>query len=142
MGRPTDHTILVIEDNEDHALLVRIAARRALPGLDVRVAGDGEEGIAYLAGLPPFHSRDAHPFPDLVLLDLVMPRVDGFHVLEWARDEGVLEQVPVVVFTSSVNPGDEERALALGAREFVTKPSDLDELERVVRELVDRWVRA
>ena len=131
------HTVLVVEDNKDHALLIRIAARRPFPGLDIRVAGDGREGIAYLAGTPPFQDRRSHPLPDLVLLDLIMPDVDGFGVLEWMGQHA--KHVPVVVLSSSVNPGDEARALELGARAFHTKPADLDTLSETVREIVERF---
>jgi DNA-binding response OmpR family regulator len=98
-----DPTLLVIEDARDHALLVRVAARRAAPGLDVRVAGDGREGIAYLEGTPPFQDRRSHPLPDLIILDLLMPDLDGFAVLEWLR-EHQFNNMPVVVLTSSDNP--------------------------------------
>ena len=113
-----DPTLLVIEDARDHAILVRVAARRALPGLDVRVAGDGREGIAYLAGTPPFQDRRSHPTPDLIILDLLMPDVDGFEVLEWMAESRGMGQVPVVVLTSSEKPEHEERSLALGAKAF------------------------
>lgn len=133
-----NRTILVVEDNTDHALLIRIATRRVFPGLDIRVAGDGREGIAYIAGTPPFQDRRAHPHPDLVILDLVMPETDGFGVLEWAGANGI--EVPLVVLTSSVNPGDETRSLELGARAFHTKPADLDELGLTVKSIVERWL--
>jgi CheY-like chemotaxis protein len=136
-----DATLLVVEDDQDHALLVRIAARRAFPLLDVRVAGDGREGIAYLAGTPPFQDRVSHPFPDLVLLDLLMPHVDGFEFLAWMGDRNLLDTLPVVVLTSSVNPGDQDRALALGAKAFHSKPASLDILDRIVREIVGEWIR-
>jgi DNA-binding response OmpR family regulator len=135
-----DPTLLVIEDARDHALLVRVAARRAMPGLDVRVAGDGREGIAYLAGTPPFQDRRSHPVPDLIILDLLMPDTDGFSVLEWMGDNG--SQIPVVVLTSSENPDHESRSLSLGARGFHRKPADLEELGTVVRTIVERWVGA
>jgi CheY-like chemotaxis protein len=138
---PRDATLLVVEDDQDHALLVRIAARRAFPLLDVRVAGDGREGIAYLAGTPPFQDRVSHPFPDLVLLDLLMPHVDGFEFLAWMGDRNLLDTLPVVVLTSSVNPGDQDRALALGAKAFHSKPASLDILNRIVREIVGEWIR-
>lgn len=134
-----DPTLLVIEDARDHALLVRVAARRALPGLDVRVAGDGREGIAYLAGTPPFQDRRSHPVPDLIILDLLMPDLDGFAVLEWLRDHR-LTQVPVVVLTSSENPEHEQRSLELGADAFYRKPDSLDALDGVVRGIVAEWV--
>lgn len=138
---PRERTVLVVEDNRDHALLVRIAARRALPAVDIRIAEDGHAAIAYLAGRAPFQDRDAHPFPQLVLLDLFMPDVDGFGVLEWMASEELLERVPVVVMTSSVNARDEERSLRLGAKAFHSKPSDLDELSRLVRSIVEHWAR-
>lgn len=136
-----DPTLLVIEDAREHALLARVAARRALPGLDVRVAGDGREGIAYLAGTPPFQDRRSHPLPDLVLLDLLMPEVDGFAVLEWIA-ESRCSQIPVVVLTASESNAHEARALELGAKAFYLKPADLPTLGEIVREIVQRWVPA
>ncbi len=133
-------TILIAEDNPDHALLVRIAARRVYPDLDVRIVGDGEKAIAYLAGTSPFEDRRAHPFPKLLILDLVMPRLDGFGLLAWIDGQPQLSELPIVTFTSSVNPGDEERALGLGADAFYTKPADLDELSKTVRAIVERWL--
>ena len=137
-----DPTLLVIEDARDHAILVRVAARRALPGLDVRVAGDGREAIAYLAGTPPFQDRRSHPYPDLIILDLLMPEVDGFQVLEWLADSRAMGQVPVVVLTSSDKPEHEGRSLALGAKAFYRKPADLDALGDVVRDIVQEFVPA
>lgn len=135
-----DPTLLVIEDARDHALLVRVAARRALPGLDVRVAGDGREGIAYLSGEPPFRDRRSHPLPDLIILDLLMPDVDGFEVLDWIRGQRGSVRAPVVVLTSSEHPEHEQRSLELGARGFHRKPADLDALGETVREIVDDWI--
>lgn len=132
-----DPTLLVIEDAREHAILVRVAARRALPGLDVRVAGDGREGIAYLAGTPPFQDRRSHPQPSLVILDLIMPEIDGYAVLEWVRAERGSDAAPVVVLTSSPDPEAEHRSKALGASAFYRKPDTLDGLGEVVREIVE-----
>jgi DNA-binding response OmpR family regulator len=134
-----DPTLLVIEDARDHALLVRVAARRVLPGLDVRVAGDGREGIAYLAGTPPFQDRRSHPIPDLVILDLLMPNVDGFAVLEWMSGSRVAH-IPVVVLTGSNDPEHESMSMDLGAKGFYRKPADIDALGDVVREIVEEWI--
>lgn len=135
-----DPTLLVIEDARDHALLVRVAARRAMPGLDVRVAGDGREGIAYLAGTPPFQDRRSHPAPNLVILDLLMPEVDGFEVLEWMNSQRIPLTVPVVILTSSENPDHVARSMELGAKEFYRKPADLELLAEVVRTIVATFV--
>lgn len=137
-----DPMLLVIEDTADHAILVRVAARRAFPGLDVRVAGGGREGIAYLAGSAPFHDRSFHTFPDLVILDLLMPEIDGFDVLEWIRDEKKLRPVPVVILTVSTEVEHERRALTLGAKAVYIKPGDLDELGDLVKEIVRTWMPA
>ena len=133
-------TILVVEDNADHALLVRLALRRMFPEIDVRVAGDGRDGVAYLAGTSPFEGRQSHPYPDLVILDLMMPGMDGFAVLEWIRAWEQSPTAPVVVLTSSVNPDDKARALELGAKAFYTKPAGLEELGEIVTEMVERWI--
>src|SRR5688572_32751273 len=102
-----DPTLLVIEDAREHAILVRVAARRALPGLDVRVAGDGREGIAYLAATPRFQDRRSHPLPSLIILDLIMPAVDGFEVLRWIQWKRGPDKVPVLVITLSSELGAE-----------------------------------
>jgi len=133
----SDPTLLVIEDARVDAMLIRVAARRSMPGLDVRVAGDGREGIAYLEGLPPFQDRRSHPFPDLVILDLLMPEVDGFGVLEWLRQRKGPRQVPVVVLTASVDPTHEGRSLELGAKAFHRKPGDPEGLTDVIRRIVE-----
>ena len=124
----------------DHAILVRVAARRALPGLDVRVAGDGREGIAYLSGTPPFQDRRSHPSPDLIILDLIMPEVDGLAVLEWMAEGRGLSRIPVVVLTASPEADAEERSVGLGAHGFYRKPDNLDELGGVVREIVESYL--
>jgi CheY-like chemotaxis protein len=133
----SDPTLLVIEDARVDAMLIRVAARRSMPGLDVRVAGDGREGIAYLEGLPPFQDRRSHPFPDLVILDLLMPEVDGFGVLEWLRNRKGPRQVPVVVLTASLDPTHESRSLELGAKAFHRKPGDPEGLTDVIRRIVE-----
>jgi CheY-like chemotaxis protein len=134
-------TLLVVEDASDHAALIRVAARRAFPGLDVRVAGDGREGIAYLEGTPPFQDRRSHPFPDLVILDLIMPNIDGFGVLEHVRRRHWRDPFPIVVLTSSPDPNARDRSLELGADAYHAKPDGLDELGRVVGEIVTTWLR-
>jgi CheY-like chemotaxis protein len=137
----TDPTLLVIEDAGDHAALIRVAARRAFPGLDVRVAGDGREGIAYLEGTPPFQDRRSHPFPSLVILDLIMPNVDGYEVLKHVKSRYWRDPFPIVVLTGSPDAEARRRSLDLGADAFHEKPDGLDELGRTVDEIVSTWLR-
>ena len=96
--------------------------------------------IAYLEGTPPFQDRHAHPPPDLVILDLIMPDIDGFGVLGWLQRRWGPRHVPVIVLTSSDNPDDERRALALGAAQFLRKPADLDNLANVVEGIVNEYL--
>lgn len=133
----TPPTLLVIEDAPDHALLVSVAARRAHPGLDVRFAANGREGIDYLAGRPPFEDPAANPKPDLIILDLMMPEVHGFEVLEWMRDRDDPLHIPVVVLTSSPNEDDERRSRDLGAIAVYRKPDGVEAMGAVVREIVE-----
>jgi len=133
-------TLLVIEDTRDQALLVGAAARRAHPGLDVRIADNGVEGVAYFAGRTPFEDAASRPAPDLVILDLFMPEMDGFGVLEWLRQKMDPVPFPVVVLTSSEKTEDVARARELGAVDVFNKPGELQALGEIVKEIVHRWI--
>jgi len=132
--------LLVIEAGSDQAPLSAAVARGARSGLSVYTAQDSPEGIAYLAGLPPFDDRGLHAVPDLILLDPVVPEADGLEVLTWIRNAQPELDVPVVVVTASSSTADSDRAQALGAREVHRKPEDLDELSGLVRSIIDRWI--
>jgi len=133
-------TLLVIEDARDQAILVGVAARNAHPGLVVHIAEDGQQGIDYLSGIAAMTNPPTNATPDLVILDLMMPVVDGFGVLEWIRDQMGGAPFPVVVLTGAPNPSNEARARDLGAADVHRKPTDLDGLGVAVREIVRRWI--
>jgi len=133
-------TLLVIEDASDQAILVGVAARNAHPGLVVHIAEDGQQGIDYLSGVGALQDPPRNATPDLVILDLVMPVVDGFGVLEWIRAQMGRPPFPVVVLTGSPSPESERRALDLGAAEVHQKPTDLEGLGKTVRAIVRRWI--
>jgi CheY-like chemotaxis protein len=133
-------TLLVIEDAQDQALLVGVAARRAHPGLEVETVGNGLDGIAYLAESAPFAEHPTRPTPALVILDLYMPEVDGFDVLEWIRERQNPLPFPIVVLTGSPKPEDEARALQLGAVAVHKKPTNLPGLGETVQDIVLRWI--
>lgn len=131
-------TLLVVEDLEDQAILVGIAARRVHPGLDVRTAGNGHEGIAYLKGV--LDEPAEHPKPKLIVLDLYMPEADGFTVLEWVADRRDELDIPIVVLTASLSVQDEIRALEGGAEAVYKKPEHVSELGDTVREIIEEWI--
>ena len=116
--------ILVVEDREDDILVMRKAFQRAAVPNPVCFMRDGEEAIAYLSGEGKFANRDEYPLPVLVLLDLKLPRKDGFEVLAWIRRQPGLRALPVVVLTSSSEIRDVNRAYSLGANSFFVKELD------------------
>src|SRR5215470_13170805 len=98
---PDQSVILLAEDREDDILLVRRSFARAYISNPLQVVRDGVEVISYLEGEGKFANRDEYPLPDLLLLDLKMPRMDGFEVLKWIRTQAGLSTLRVVVLTSS-----------------------------------------
>ena len=119
---PDQAVILLVEDRDDDVLLIRKAFERA--GLDnpIQVVHDGEQAIEYLAGEGKFANRAEYPLPWLILLDLKMPRVDGFEVLAWVRQQPGLGSTIIVVLTSSDQIRDVNKAYQLGANSFMVKP--------------------
>src|SRR5207237_10670820 len=98
---PDQAVILLVEDRGDDVLLIQRAFKRASLNNPVQVVRDGEQAISYLAGEGIFRNRAEYPLPWLILLDLKMPRVDGFEVLKWIRSQPELRRLIVVVLTSS-----------------------------------------
>jgi len=137
---PDSALILLAEDDENHVLLVRRAFAKAHILNPLHVVSDGEEVIAYLKGEGPYANRAEFPLPSLLLLDLKMPRKDGFQVLEWIRSQPSLSRLRVVVLTSSESIRDVNRAYDLGANSFLTKPSDFEEFLAVIRALRGYWI--
>lgn len=129
--------ILLIDDDEILPyVLQRGLARDGFDG-DLRFASDGQMGIDYLSRKGEYADDDRFPYPSVVLLDLNMPGVNGFEVLSWKREQKDLAGLPVVVWSSSVLSEDKDRALALGAADYLFKPMNLDELLALIRKLAD-----
>jgi two-component system, response regulator len=128
--------ILLVEDDDDHVFLIR-RALADVEGVDVaiEVAGDGEQAIERL-----IRSRfEPGGRPQLVLLDLKMPRMGGLEVLRQLRADEAARGLPVVVLTSSERPEDREEAVALGASWFVCKPTDGRRLRSEIQQLAAHW---
>ncbi len=131
-------TILVAEDDPSDALLLKRAFGKA--GLDgMLFVRDGQEAIDYLSGEPPFEDGTAYPLPHLLLLDLQMPRVNGFEVLEWLRRQPRFDHLPAVVLSGFERQADIDRVYALGANFYVVKPQDPEQLNRVVHHLKEKY---
>jgi two-component system response regulator len=132
-------TLLVAEDDENDFLFLGLALTKANFVIDLRRVSNGDQAIEYLAGENHFADRDAHPLPQLILLDLKMPNADGFDVLIWLRNHDTLKNLPAVVLSNSDNPGDIQQARALGATAYLVKPTACEGYATVVQSLLDLW---
>ncbi len=117
-----ERLILIVEDYEDDAFFVQRAFEKAAVENPLQFVPTGREAITYLNGDPPYADREKYPLPSLVLLDVTMPLMDGFEVLEWVRSQPRFANLRVVVLTGS----EEKRAESyeLGADAFMVKPLD------------------
>lgn len=133
----TRRTILLAEDNPDHALLT-VEAIEAAHGtaVDVVVVPGGQEALDYVF---PGNGRERAPVPNLILLDIKMPGVDGFEVLRRVKADEHLRVVPVVMLTSSDHEADVLRSYGLGSNSYVTKPVDAEALSERIGQIPGYW---
>jgi CheY-like chemotaxis protein len=132
--------ILVAEDEESDRMILKLAFQRANLSHQLIILRDGQEAVDYLCGNGRFADRAAHPLPALVVLDLKMPRMNGFDVLAWLVQQPNLKQIPAVVLSSSADELDMKKALAFGAREYFVKPHTLDDLIKIAHQMKARWL--
>jgi two-component system response regulator len=135
-----DETILLVEDNPDDVELTMRAFRKNNIANDVVVARDGVEALDYLFGRGAYKDRDTSETPRLILLDLKMPRMDGFHVLEHLRADERTRLTPVVILTSSKEDQDLLNSYQHGANSYVRKPVDFNKFLEAVRQIGLYWL--
>src|SRR6266850_2973587 len=134
--------VLIADDDSNDVFFLRRAFQKAglpHPVLDVP---DGERAISYLSGAEDYADRSQFPFPSLLFLDLKMPKVSGFEVLEWLRNQKNLGDLKVVVLSSSGLPSDIQKAKTLGANDYKVKPADIDDMVTMVKDVAERWLDA
>jgi CheY-like chemotaxis protein len=141
MVLPENAVILLAEDRPDDVILIQRALVKARVYNPVLVVHDGEEALDYLHGRGKFADRQRYPFPNLMLLDLKMPKLDGFHVLEAIRANRDFRSVRVIVLTSSQEIKDVNHAYELGASSFLVKPLEFDNYEGLMRTLSAFWLQ-
>jgi CheY-like chemotaxis protein len=132
--------ILVAEDDPTDAFFLQRAFAKAGVTVGLKFVRDGQEAIDYLRGEPPFVDRLSHPMPQLLLLDLKMPRLNGFEVLHWLKTQPGLKRLLVVVFSSSAEEGDVNRAYDLGANSYLVKPHSTEQLMELVDRVEKYWL--
>jgi CheY-like chemotaxis protein len=133
-------TILLVDDSEDDLMLMRDAFKQAKCDHPLQGVCNGEEAIAYLTGEGPYSDRDKFPLPIVMLLDLNMPRKNGYDVLVWVRAQPALKYLPIFILTASARSEDVERAFYLGTTSYLVKPSNLETLEAMIRCLC-AWIQ-
>ena len=137
MSQGTPVQVLIVEDNPGDVELAKAALRETSLPLELHVTANGEEAMRFMRQEGAY--ADAPP-PDLVLLDLNMPKMGGLEVLDAMKSDEDLRLTPVVVFTTSSASEDIERAYDRYANCYITKPSDLDDLVNVVRAIEAFWL--
>ena len=132
--------ILVAEDDPTDAFFFQRAFRRAGIPVTLHFVRDGQEVIDYIEGAGGYGDRTVYPQPQLLLLDLRMPKLDGFDVLKWIRKRPDLAHILVVLFSSSDEPRDISRAYDLGANWYMVKPHSMEELTGMVGRFKKFWL--
>lgn len=128
--------LLIVEDNEGDVRLIKEALRDSSVVNRFVVVNDGEQALDYLHRRSGYESSTR---PDLILLDLNLPKVNGFDVLTELKAHRALQKIPVIIFSSSTSDGDIQRSYDLKANSYVSKPADFDEFLNVVRTIEDFW---
>ena len=134
-------TILLAEDDPHDVELVEREFKQAPAGINLQVARDGVEAMHYVAGEEKYADRAKHPLPDVILLDIKMPRMDGFDFLLWLRSRAPTQQqwIPVVIMSSSGLPEDVEHAYLLGANSYIIKPVNWHVFRERIKALGIHW---
>jgi CheY-like chemotaxis protein len=136
-------TILLAEDDPNDLTLFRYAvadsATEARININVRVVRDGVEAIEYLGGDGNFADRNIHVFPDLIVLDLKMPKLTGLDVLKWLGENPDYHRIPKILLSGSSEERDIEEAYQLGVNTYFQKPATLDEYRELVHHMILYW---
>jgi len=138
---PDQSLILLADDSAEDTFIIRQAFERAHVPNPLHAVSSGDEAISYLKAEGRYANREEYPLPDLFLLDLKMPGLDGFDVLRWIRRQPGLGSMRVVVLTSSDQLHDVNQAYQLGANSFMVKPADFDNFIELGKSLQNYWLR-
>ena len=133
-------TILLVEDNPDDELLAIRALKKNKIMNEVVVARDGAEALDYLFGTGAYEGRDTSVMPQVILLDLKLPKISGLEVLKRLRNDDRTKLLPVVVLTSSKEDRDLNESYRLGANSYIRKPVDFAQFSEAIKQLGLYWL--
>lgn len=131
--------ILIAEDDENDALIIERALRKAGFANPFHVCSDGTDVIAYVTGKPPYEDRQKFVFPRILITDLKMPKMDGLELLEWLKNNPACGIIPTIVLTASRQESDIQKAYQLGANSYLVKPTSFDRLTHILRMTLEYW---
>ena len=131
--------VLVVEDSLDDIRILRRALVSRGGVAILHIARDGEEALNYLMGSRNANDESVPPTPDLILLDLNLPRVNGIEVLRRVKSDKTLSKIPVVMFTSSAREEDVSRSYELGTNTYIQKPVEFEDYARAIAVLDEYW---
>jgi two-component system response regulator len=135
-----DKLILLVEDNPDDEILTLRALKKANVANRIEVVRDGAEALDFVFGAGSYAGRDTSDMPQLILLDLKLPKVSGLQVLERIRSDERTKRIPVVILTSSTEEVDIKSGYDLHVNSFVSKPVNFQEFSEVVQRLGMYWL--
>jgi CheY-like chemotaxis protein len=136
-----NYTILIVEDDESDFYLLQRAFKKNEITNPVQWMKDGMEAILYLQGEGTYADRSKFPFPEVVILDLKLPRMSGLEVLAWIRDRPEYRVIPTIIMSSSQLDVDIQKAYELGANTYFVKPTDFQSLVDLTKSLHEYWLR-
>ena len=131
--------ILLIEDNKLDIELTKEAFDQVQPTYKIHIMESGEEALNYLLGKAKYTDRQQLPLPDLILLDLNLPGVNGFEILKRAKETPIVKRIPIVVLTSSMEEGDRALSYDAGANSYLVKPVGFSEFLTIVQQVGEYW---
>lgn len=133
-------TILLVEDNPDDIELTLRALKKNKIVTDIYIVNDGVQALDYLFGTGIYTGRDVSIIPQLILLDIKLPRLDGFAVLKHIREHTLTKLIPVVILTTSNEESDIKSGYLLGANSYIRKPVNFEKFMDVIKEIGIYWL--
>ena len=132
--------ILIVDDNRMDIELILDAFEEGHLENRVNVAENGQQALDYLFGEREYADRLKYPIPNLILLDLKMPGIDGHQVLHRIKEEKALKRIPVIILTSSKEEGDRALSYDCGANSYLVKPISFEGFIKIVRQIEEYWI--
>ncbi len=134
------HKLLLIEDNLDHITLIKMSLLRGFKSsINFFCVKDGKEALDFLLNKGDYQDKEKFPRPDIIFLDLKLPKIDGIEVLSVIKSDSELKNIPVIVFTTSSQDRDILKSYELGANSYITKPNGIGAFSVTIQKLWKYW---